>query len=134
MEQQTKLKRGLYQKIQMERMKLERFRIKIGYLHPRNKLREKQQLQSELEQRLRLAMEKKLTLAKQMFAIRIERMKAASPLSKLNQGFSYVASEKGKVVKSIDQVKKDDKLTIYMTDGIVNAKVEDTVKEDYSGR
>ena len=133
-EQRMKLKRGLYQKIQFERMKLERYRIKVGYLHPRNKLREKQQLQVELEQRLRLAMDKKMNLAKQKLAIRIERMKAVSPLEKLNQGFSYVASEEGKVVKSIEHVKKEDKLTIYMTDGIVKAKVEDTMKEDYSGR
>lgn len=133
-EQRLKLKRGLNQKIQFERMKLERYRIKVGYLHPRNKLREKQQLQVELEQRLRLAMDKKMNLAKQKLAIRIERMKAVSPLEKLNQGFSYVSSEEGKVVKSIEHVKKEDKLTIYMTDGIVKAKVEDTMKEDYSGR
>ena len=87
-----------------------------------------------MEQRLRLAMDKKLTTAKQMLAIRIERMRGLSPLQKLNQGFSYVSSETGSVVKSVEQVKKDDKLTIYMTDGIVKAKVEDAMKEDYSGR
>ena len=133
-EQRLKLRKALLQKVQMERMKLERYRMKLGYLHPRNKLREKQQLQVELEQRLRLAMEKKMTLAKQKLAIRIERMKGLSPLEKLNQGFSYVASEEGTVVKSIEHVKKEDKLTIYVTDGILKAKVEDTMKEDYSGR
>ena len=133
-EQRMKLRKSLLQKIQMERMKLERYRMKLGYLHPRNKLREKQQLQVELEQRLRLAMEKKMLLAKQKLAIRIERMKGLSPLEKLNQGFSYVAAEDGTVVKSIKDVKKEDKLTIYVTDGILKAKVEDTMKEDYSGR
>lgn len=133
-EQRLKLKRGLYQRLQLERMKLERYRIKINYLHPRNKLREKQQHLVELEQRLRNAMDKKLVSAKQMLAIRIERMKGLSPLQKLNQGFSYVASEEGSVVKSIENVKKDDKLTIYMTDGIVKAKVEDTMKENYGDR
>ncbi len=133
-EQRLKLRKALLQKAQMERMKLERYRMKLGYLHPRNKLREKQQLQVELEQRLRLAMEKKMTLAKQKLAIRIERMKGLSPLEKLNQGFSYVASEEGTVVKSIEHVKKEDKLTIYVTDGILKARVEDTMKEDYSGR
>ena len=133
-EQRLKLRKALSQKVQMERMKLERYRMKLGYLHPRNKLREKQQLQVELEQRLRLAMDKKLNLAKQKLAIRIERMKGLSPLEKLNQGFSYVASESGTVVKSIKNVKKEDKLTIYVTDGILKAKVEDTMKEDYSGR
>ena len=133
-EQRLKLRKALLQKVQMERMKLERYRMKLGYLHPRNKLREKQQLQVELEQRLRLAMEKKMFLAKQKLAIRIERMKGLSPLEKLNQGFSYVASEKGTVVKSVEYVNKGDKLTIYVTDGILKAKVEDTMKEDYSGR
>ena len=129
-----KLKRALYQKLQMERMKLERYRLKMNYLHPRNKLREKQQRSVEIEQKLRNIMEKKLNLAKQRLAIHIERVKGASPLAKLNQGFSYVSSEEGNVVKSIEQVQLEDRLTIYMTDGIVKAKVEDTMKEDYSDR
>ena len=129
-----KLKKALYQKLQIERMKLERYRIKMNYLHPKMKLREKQQRSVEIEQKLRNIMEKKLNLAKQRLAIQIERMKGASPLAKLNQGFSYVSSENGNVVKSIEQVQLEDKLTIYMTDGIVKAKVEDTMKEDYSGR
>ncbi len=129
-----KLKKALYQKLQIERMKLERYRLKMNYLHPKMKLREKQQRSVEIEQKLRNIMEKKLNLAKQRLAIQIERMKGASPLAKLNQGFSYVSSENGNVVKSVEQVQLEDKLTIYMTDGIVKAKVEDTIKEDYSGR
>ncbi len=131
-EMHLKLKRTLYQKVQLERMKLERYRLKMNYLHPRNKLREKQQRSVEIEQKMRLAMEKKLNLAKQRLAIQIERMKGVSPLAKLNQGFSYVASEDGNVVKSIQNVNLNDRLTIYMTDGIVKAKVEDTMKEDYN--
>ena len=133
-EMRLKLKRTLYQKVQIERMKLERYRLKMNYLHPRNKLREKQQRCMELEQKMRAAMDNKLNLAKQKLAIRIERVKGVSPLAKLNQGFSYVSSEEGGVVKSIDHVKQNDRLTIYVTDGIVKAKVEDTMKEDYNGR
>lgn len=133
-EMHLKLKKALFQKLQIERMKLERYRLKMNYLHPKMKLREKQQRSVEIEQKLRNTMEKKLNLAKQRLAIQIERMKGASPLAKLNQGFSYVASENGNVVKSIDQVQPKDRLTIYMTDGIVKAKVEDTMKEDYSDR
>ena len=129
-----KLKKALYQKLQIERMKLERYRLKMNYLHPKMKLRERQQRSVEIEQKLRDIMEKKLNLAKQRLAIQIERMKGASPLAKLNQGFSYVSSENGNVVKSIEHVQPKDRLTIYMTDGIVKAKVEDTIKEDYSDR
>ncbi len=127
-EKRLKLKRTLYQKIQLTRMKLERYRVKMNYLHPRTKLQKQQQRSLEAEQRMRNAMERKLGVAKQRLAIRIEQMKGLSPLAKLNQGFSYVTSESGKVVKSVEHVSANDSLKIYVTDGIVKAKVEDTYK------
>ena len=133
-EKRLKLKRTLLQKVQIGRMKMDRYRLKLTYLHPRNKLREQQQRSVEIEQKLRNLMERRMSDAKQKLAIRIERMKGASPLAKLNQGFSYVASNQGTVVKSTSSVKKGDLLSIYMTDGIVRARVEDTIKEDYNDR
>ena len=127
-EKRLKLKRTLYQKIQLERMKLERYRVKMNYLHPRTKLQKQQQRNLEAEQRMRNAMERRFNLAKQKLAIRIEQMKGLSPLAKLNQGFSYVTSDSGKVVKSVEHVNSHDSLKIYVTDGIVKAKVEDTYK------
>ena len=127
-EKRLKLKRTLYQKIQLERMKLERYRVKMNYLHPRTKLQKQQQRSVDIEQRMRNVMERKLNLAKQRLAIRIEQMKGLSPLAKLNQGFSYVTSDSGKVVKSVEHVNANDSLKIYVIDGIVKAKVEDTYK------
>ena len=127
-EKRLKLKRTLYQKIQLERMKLERYRVKMNYLHPRTKLQKQQQRSLDAEQRMRSAMDIKLGMAKQRLAIKIEQMKGLSPLAKLNQGFSYVTSEAGKVIKSVEHVKANDSLKIYVTDGIVKAKVEDTYR------
>lgn len=41
-------------------------------------------------------------------------------------------SESGTVVKSVQNVKKGDRLKIYMTDGIVTAEAEDTIREEYA--
>lgn len=130
MERQIQLGKAMRQKIQLERMKAERYRLKMNYLHPGVRLREQQQLCVEYEQRLRFAMEKKLTANKQKLAIRIERMKGLSPLTKLNQGFSYVTDASDRTVKSVQDIRKEDKLTIYVTDGIVKARVEDTIQKD----
>jgi exodeoxyribonuclease VII large subunit len=134
--EETKIRfsRSLFQKTHLERMKLERFRLKMNYLHPRNKLREKQQNSLEMEQRLKVGMEKKLQHVRQEFALRIERMKGASPFAKLNQGFSYVSSTDGNVVKSIASVQREEQLKIYVTDGVILTRVEDTIKEDYDVR
>lgn len=129
-ERQLYLKRVMNQKLQFERMKAERYQLKMNYLHPGMRLREQQQRCVEYEQRLRLAMEKKVALDKQKLAIRIERMKGLSPLAKLNQGFSYVTNASKRTVKSIQDIKKKDELTIYVTDGIVKARVEDTIQKD----
>ena len=131
---QLRLKKGLMQKIHTERMKMERYALKMKYLHPVARLREKQQIALEYERRMHDAMDKKLRITKQKFEIYIEKMKGLSPLAKLNKGFSYVASEKGRTVKSIQDVSKDDLLQIHVTDGVVKARVEDLVKEDYYGR
>ena len=124
----------MYQKLQLERMKIEHYKLKMNYLHPGTKLQEQKHHMAEIEQKLRLLMERKLTDSKQRLAIQIERMKGLSPLSKLNQGFSYVTANDGKTIKSIEHVKIDDELMIYVTDGIVKAKVAETIKEDYSER
>lgn len=130
-EQKLKLKRYLEQKVKFERMKLERLHVKLCYLHPRAKLQKQLQRSVEIEDRMRSIMDNKLILAKQRLAIHVEKMKSISPLEKLNKGFSYVTGENGKVMKSINHIKQGDMLTIYMTDGIAKAKVEDTMEEDY---
>ena len=133
-DKRLQLKKGMHQKIQLERMKIERYGMKMKYLHPRTRLQQQQQRCVELEQKLRLKMDEKLTRSKQKLAIYIERMKGLSPLAKLNQGFSYVASKEGKAVKSIQDVDIEDSLTIYVTDGLVKAKVQETIKEDHGER
>lgn len=133
-EKQLLLKKMMYQKLQLERMKIESYKLKMNYLHPGTKLQEQKHHMAEIEQKLRLLMERKLTDSKQRLAIQIERMKGLSPVSKLNQGFSYVTANDGKTIKSIEHVKIDDELMIYVTDGIVKAKVAETIKEDYSER
>ena len=129
-----RLQGGLLGKIQFERMKAERYGLKLKYLHPENRLREMQQLAVNYEQRLKGAMDKKVLAEKQRFEIYIEKMKGLSPLNKLNQGFSYVSDEQGKVVKHISDVKKDDMIQVFVTDGVIKARVENTSKEDYHGR
>ena len=95
------MKKMMNQKLQLERMKIERYKLKMNYLHPSTKLQEQKHYMAETEQKLRLIMERKLLESKQKLAIQIERMKGLSPLTKLNQGFSYVKSGDYYIIKGI---------------------------------
>ena len=87
----------------------------------------------ELEERFRQTMERKIDDEKRRFAFYIERMKGLSPLAKLNQGFAYISTENGKVVKTIADTANGETLNVYVTDGVIKARVEDTHKEEHCG-
>lgn len=125
-------KRLLAQSIQMERMRLNQYGTRLKYLHPQTKLREQKQRLADAEDALRNSMGRRLDDARYRMAITAERMKGLSPLDKLNQGYSYVEQDKAgqrRVVKSIRQVKGKEKLSVYVTDGIIYTTVEE-VKEE----
>lgn len=126
-----RLSRLMRQKLQMERMRLREYETKLKYLHPVNKLREQQQRLVDMEDRLRGLMEGRLTAARHRLAVYVEKMKGLSPVGKLNQGYSYVQGKDGKTVKSIRDVKENDRLSVYVADGIVYAAVAGVKEEEH---
>ena len=131
-EYRLRMNRLLNQKIQVARLKLREYHTRLKYLHPRLKLQEQQQRLSEMEDRMKMLMEGKVRDARHRLALYVEVMKGLSPLQKLSHGYAYVEGRDKKAIKSIRQVRNQDRLSIYVTDGILQATVED-VKEEQHG-
>ena len=53
----------------------------------------------------------------------IVKIDSLSPLKTLSRGYSVVENNDGKVVKSVSQVNKNDKLQVTLTDGKINVIV-----------
>ena len=49
-------------------------------------------------------------------------------MQKLQQGYSYVANNENKNIKSISQVREEDVLRVYVTDGSIVARVQEVQK------
>ena len=105
------------------RNRLEHYQMQIKYLSPTNQIREKRTYMLKLEDTLQDAMMRKISDKRHQLAIYIEQMKGLSPLEKLSQGYSYVSDSLGKTVYSIEQIKPEDELNVYVKDGMINAKV-----------
>ena len=155
-EYKRRIKRVITQKLHVQRLRFEKYQARLSYLSPSGKVREyrlriaeyeeqipalfhekleeRKQKEALLGERLQLLMRQQIKDSRQSLAIRIERMKGLSPLGKLNQGFSYVQSMDGKTIKQVEDVQKGTQLTIFVTDGRIEARVTDTRKEDYDGR
>ena len=132
LEYKLRMQRLLIQRVEIYRLRLEKLETKLKYLHPENKLREYRQRLMEFEDKLRNNMRNQLQLKKHRFQICLEKMKGLSPLHKLNQGFSYVETEERQTLKSIAQVNTGDIVSVYVTDGVIKASVEE-VKEEHHG-
>ena len=123
------LTRSMNRQLRYRQERAKQYELQLKYLSPANKLREKRTFLLSLEEQLELAMKRQIARKRHEMALYIERLKGASPLQKLNSGFSYVQDESGKNVRSISDVEEGDSIGIYVTDGYIKAQVREIVKE-----
>ena len=124
-----RLHRAMWGKTELFRERLLGYQTKLSYVSPQNRLREDRQRMISLEEALETAMDLKIKEERQRLSVYLERFSGLSPSKKLNQGYSYVANEKGKTVTSVDGIKEKDRLFISVTDGTIETEVSSIRKE-----
>ena len=161
-------------RLQRYQEKAEATENRLRLLSPDNKIRERRQRATEIEDVIRRALEtqlrekrtalsviadklkerptrilaerrqnveqmRKLFPEKAFLAIRekehrlqllLQRWEGASPIRKLQQGYSYVEDEEGKNIASIHDVRSGDVVQIQVTDGVIRSEVQATEARD----
>ena len=118
-----RMDQAMRNKIHISRKELETYELRIRALSPAQQLLEKRNLAADLANQLELIMKNNLREKRFLLQMYIEKLNGLSPLKKLNQGYSFVADEKGSAVTSIDHVQENEELTIHVTDGAIKTKV-----------
>ncbi len=121
----NRMGRLMLQRIRMERDRVRSSELRLKYLSPEARIREKKTYALDLEERLQERMKAVLRDKRHKLALYVEQMKGLSPLERLNSGFSYVEDEKRQNVRSVTQVQPGDVLTIRVQDGRIAAKVQE---------
>lgn len=106
-------------------MQLDQYRLRLQYVSPMQRIREQQQWAADLEDGLKREMRGILEEKKNQILLYIEKMKAASPLEKLANGYACVIDEKDRRIYSAEQVRVGQRLSIYVSDGVIDAQVTD---------
>lgn len=96
--------------------------------HPRNALSEAKGRHQRSQKDVNRAMMQIYIKKQTEFAKVISTLQALSPLKIMDRGYSLVYSEENKLIKSVDQVNRNDLLHIQLTDGNLMCKVEN-IKE-----
>ncbi|MGN0307756.1 MAG: exodeoxyribonuclease VII large subunit [Lachnospiraceae bacterium] len=124
-EKEESLGQTMAGKLRLEKIRLERQTLRLRHLSPLNQIRDKRYRCIRSEELLRENMEKLLQRKRSRLELQIERLQGLSPLEKLRQGYSYTVNGAGKNIRDISQVKPDEELTIYVTNGQITAKVKE---------
>ena len=126
-----RLERGINGKLELYRMKLAKYQMRMQYLNPEGKLRDSRQRLIDNENRIRKAMQDKVLGYRHQLGIYLERYRGLSPLEKLNQGYAFVADEQGRGIYSVEQVQPGDIVKVNVTDGVLEAEIRHIRREDW---
>lgn len=131
-ELEGRMGRILRQKVELWRSRLKAEAIRLEHLHPRTRIADYRQRLMDLEDQMRTRARRTLLVTRHRMELYVERMKALSPLEKLNQGYAYVRTQDGKALRSIHKTRQGDVLEICVTDGSIRAEVLEK-KEEHRG-
>lgn len=123
------MNRSLQQKLQVERMKTEHYKMKLNFLSPENKLRENRNYAIDLEEQLRKQMKQLLLIRQHRLAILSGQLEGLSPVKKLSLGYSYVADSSGKAITDAAKVREGDTLDIFLLKGKIKATATEVINE-----
>ncbi len=90
---------------------------------PTNYLHQKRQNLALLQNRMTGAQSQLLNHRKQQFIGLTSKLDAMSPLKVLTRGYAMAQTDGGEVVRSVTQVKEQDRITVTVSDGTINATV-----------
>ena len=127
------------------RRNTESFRRELVHLSPTSRIRDRRMYTAQCEEKLALAMEKKIQECRrradrrERLQVRMDRklseaagsmklyaaqLEQRSPLARLSGGYGYISDAEGRAVLSADAVEAGDILNIQLKDGRIEAAVE----------
>lgn len=127
-----RMQKAMQCRAELGRAQLMQYQMRFQYLNPEAKLRDNRQRLVDLDELLRRAMKNRIAEERHMLGIYLERYRGLSPLYKLNQGYSFVSDREGNGIISTKQVHSGDLLEISVTDGVIEAEVRSSRKEDWN--
>ncbi|MCI5952865.1 MAG: exodeoxyribonuclease VII large subunit [Anaerostipes sp.] len=110
--------------------RVEQYRIRINLLSPKNQLKQQQMQLIQLQNGLEAAIQKKTERYAHKLELYIQKLHGLSPSAKLTGGYGYITGQDGSPLRSVEQAQMGEKLSVYLSDGKIQAQIMEIQKED----
>lgn len=116
-------------KLENTRRRARELGVRLQYLSPAGRIRERRSHLCQLEEKLTERMQGRLKESRHRLMLAVEKMKGLSPLEKLNQGFAHAADENGRTLTDVNGVRIGERILVHIKNGRITAEVKE--KEEW---
>ena len=128
---ENRYKTDLKKKVQIMKLRYEKCMTRNVFKNPTQKINEKEMLLDMKVKNISSAINNIINKKNIILVKNITKIDPLSPLKTLSRGYS-IAEKDGKILKSVTQVNKEDRIELKVTDGIVKTKVEEIIGKNES--
>ncbi|WP_419393704.1 exodeoxyribonuclease VII large subunit [Cytobacillus praedii] len=93
--------------------------------HPNERIEEAKRQQEKVQKKLNRAIAAIFAAKEKDFSHMLTTLEALSPLKIMDRGYSLVYSDEGKLIKTVNQVKRDEQIKVKVPDGAIHCVVTD---------
>lgn len=124
-----RLEQSLSQEINQKEKKFEQMKQRLYFRNPQEKVKISRQQIEFLNDKLEKNMERLVESKKIAVSQQIANLDLLSPLKTMLRGYSYVTIDE-KIIKSVNEIDKEQILSVHLSDGVVDTTVTDVVRKD----
>lgn len=125
------LNSNINSRISYEKNRLENLMERRFFKRPMDNITDNEIYISNLEKQMNNIIKSKLTEKNIVFERLLNKMELLSPFAMLKKGYTIIENNRGKNIKTIDDIDLYDNIKILFKDGEVKAEVKDIVKREW---
>lgn len=125
------LNSNINSRIAYEKNRLENFMERRFFKRPMDNITDNEIYISNLEKQMDNIIKSKLTEKNIVFERLLNKMELLSPFAMLKKGYTIIENNRGKNIKTIDDIDLYDNIKILFKDGEVKAEVKDIIKREW---
>ncbi len=118
-------------RIEYEKNRLENLMERRFFKRPMDNITDNEIYISNLEKQMDNIIKSKLIEKNIVFERLLNKMELLSPFAMLKKGYTIIENNRGKNIKTIDDIDLDDNIKILFKDGEVKAQVKDIIKREW---
>ena len=116
----------LKKELEKKKIKHDALRRRLASNTPKRDVKHQQEHLTDLQIRLKRSLDFLMKSSTSKLGEYATRLESASPLSALKRGYAIPLNSQGETVRSIHQIKPEDKITLRLKNGLIHTQVEST--------